>query len=57
VMLWNPVLHCVELVRSGFFESYEGHYMSTTYVLVWILGLAFVGLTVERAVRHKVEVT
>ena len=31
--------------------------MSANYVLLWILGLAFVGLTVERAVRHKVEVT
>lgn len=57
VMLWNPVIHCVEFVRSGFFESYEGHYMSANYVLAWILGLAFVGLTVERAVRHKVEVS
>jgi capsular polysaccharide transport system permease protein len=28
VMLWNPVLHCVEFVRSGFFESYEGDHMS-----------------------------
>lgn len=56
VMLWNPVIHCVEFVRSGFFESYEGQYMSAGYVLSWVLGLAFVGLTVERAVRHKVEV-
>lgn len=56
VMLWNPVIHCVEFVRSGFFESYEGQYMSASYVVVWILGLSFVGLTVERAVRHKVEV-
>ena len=57
VMLWNPVIHCVEFVRSGFFESYEGEHMSASYVLLWILGLGFVGLTVERAVRHKVEVT
>lgn len=57
VMLWNPVVHCTEFVRSGFFESYEGRYMSASYVLMWILGLAFVGLTVERALRHKVEVS
>lgn len=57
VMLWNPVLHCVELVRSGFFESYHGQHMSARYVLLWILGFSFVGLTIERAVRHKVEVT
>lgn len=57
VMIWNPVLHCTELVRSGFFESYQGHHMSARYVLLWILGFSFVGLTVERAVRHKVELT
>ncbi|MCB9659666.1 MAG: ABC transporter permease [Sandaracinaceae bacterium] len=57
VMLWNPVLHCVEFVRSGFFESYHGQYMSGRYVLLWVLGFTFVGLTIERAVRHKVEVT
>jgi capsular polysaccharide transport system permease protein len=57
VLLWNPVLHCVEFVRSGFFESYEGYHMSAKYVMAWILGLAFVGLTAERALRHKVEVS
>jgi len=56
-LMWNPVLHCVELVRSGFFESYQGHHMSPQYVLTWILVFSFVGLTLERSVRHKVEVT
>jgi capsular polysaccharide transport system permease protein len=57
VMMWNPVLHCVEFVRSGFFESYEGNHMSASYVMFWVLGLAFAGLTLERSVRHKVEVS
>ncbi len=57
VLQWNPVVHCVELVRSGFFDSYSGRYTSPTYVVYWIVGFAFVGLTLERAVRHKIEVT
>jgi capsular polysaccharide transport system permease protein len=57
VMMWNPVLHCVEFVRSGFFESYDGNHMSASYVMIWVLGLAFAGLTLERSVRHKVEVS
>lgn len=57
VFALNPVLHCVELVRSGFFEGYEGREMSGMYVAAWILVLGFAGLTLERSVRHKVEVT
>lgn len=56
-LLWNPVLHCVELVRAGWFASYDARHASPGYVCAWILVLAFVGLTLERSVRHKVEVT
>ena len=56
-MLWNPVLHCVEIVRDGWFPSYHGVHASSAYVLYWIVGLAFVGLTLERAVRRRIQVT
>lgn len=57
VLLWNPVLHCVEIVRDGWFPQYHAHHANATYVLYWIVGLAFAGLTLERAVRRRVEVT
>lgn len=57
VMLWNPILHCVELVRAGWFDAYDASHASPTYVMAWILVLAFVGLTLERSVRHKVELS
>lgn len=57
VMLWNPILHCTELVRAGWFRGYRAEYASPVYVLCWILGLLFVGLTLERSVRHRIEVT
>lgn len=57
VMLWNPVLHCTELVRAGWFEQYHGRYASSTFVLAWVVAFAFVGLTLERAVRRKVQLT
>jgi capsular polysaccharide transport system permease protein len=57
VFLWNPVLHCVELVRAGWFPEYHARYASPTYVLAWIIAFAFVGLTLERAVRRKVQLT
>ena len=57
LLMWNPILHCVELVRDGFFPSYHERHASTAYVLVWIIALSFIGLTLERSVRAKVELT
>lgn len=57
VLLYNPVLHCVEIVRDGWFTAYSARHADATYVLVWILGLAFVGLTMERVVRRRVQLT
>lgn len=57
ILLWNPILHCVELVRAGWFDSYHAAHASMSYVLAWIVALAFIGLTLERAVRHKVELS
>jgi capsular polysaccharide transport system permease protein len=57
ILLYNPILHCVELVRSGFFPAYDSRHADASYVMAWIIGLFFVGLTLERKVRHKVQVT
>lgn len=57
VLLWNPILHCVELVRDGWFPAYHAHHASPSYVMAWIIGLAFVGLTLERKVRVKVQLS
>jgi len=55
--LYNPILHCTEMVRSGFFPSYSGHYADPGYVGLWIVSLLFIGLTLERKVRPKVQLT
>ena len=57
VLLWNPMLHCTELVRDGWFPNYHAHHASPGYVLLWIIGLGFVGLTLERKVRSKVQLS
>lgn len=54
---WNPVLHVVELVRDGMFIDYQSGLASPGYVATWIIALAFVGLTLERIVRRRIEVT
>jgi len=56
-MMWNPVLHCVELVRDGWFTSYTAWHASPAYVAAWILALGFAGLTLERVARNRLELT
>ncbi|AKF09654.1 ABC transporter permease [Sandaracinus amylolyticus] len=57
LLLWNPIFHCVEIVRGGWFRGYRDGYESVGYVLAWILALSFFALTLERSVRHRIEVT
>lgn len=56
-LMWNPILHCVEIVRDGWFTGYRSSEASPAYVLVWIILLAFAGLTLERAVRRRIQPT
>jgi capsular polysaccharide transport system permease protein len=57
ILLYNPILHCVEITRDGWFPQYHAHHASPGYVLGWTVVLAFIGLTLERGVRRKVELS
>jgi capsular polysaccharide transport system permease protein len=57
VMLYNPVLHLVEIVRSGWFVEYRSQHASLVYVCSWIVSLTFGGLLIERAARRRLELT
>jgi capsular polysaccharide transport system permease protein len=57
LLLYNPVLHAVELIRAGWYPSYDANYVDIPYVLFWILGLFLVGLSLEIVVRRRIEVT
>lgn len=56
-MLWNPVLHVIELVRDGWFPSYTSRYANVVYLLGWIAGLVTTGLILERVARRSIETT
>jgi capsular polysaccharide transport system permease protein len=56
VMLYNPVLHIVEFVRTGWFPGYTARYASASYVITWIICLTFFGLVLERLARRRLEV-
>lgn len=57
VFLFNPALHVVEIVRDGWFASYTARYASANYVIAWILGLTFLGLSLERPARRRLQLT
>lgn len=56
-LMWNPILHCVEIVRDGFFVEYTARSADAGFVAGVIVLLLFAGLTLERRVRMKVQLT
>lgn len=49
---WNPILHCMEMMRDGWFVTYTSPVADPTYVMEWILGLWLFGLSLERFQRR-----
>lgn len=56
VLLWNPLVYSTEMVRDGCFPGYNSHYVDPWYPIAWIMGMSFVGLTLERTARRHMEV-
>ncbi len=51
-LTWNPLLHCSEMIRDGWFVQYTSPIASPGFVLEWILGMLLLGLSLERFVRR-----
>jgi capsular polysaccharide transport system permease protein len=48
ILLYNPVIHGVELARGAMFDFYHvDHQVSLGYLAFWALGLLFLGLVVQ----------
>lgn len=54
---YNPVLHCVELVRSGWFYVYDSHVVAPWYPAFFAAVLALFALLFERASRLRIELS
>lgn len=52
ILMYNPLLHCTELVRGGWFKSYDPRYADPWYPFAWAVVLIAMGLTVERVARR-----
>jgi len=56
-LLFNPVVHAIELTRDGWFPGYGARHVDAGYVGAWILVFLFFGLTLERMARRRLEVS
>ncbi len=52
-LLWNPLLHLLELQRSRFFHEFESTHASWTYAVSWSIGLFAFGLLTHQAMRKR----
>ena len=57
IMSYNPLFNMIELVREGWFPTYHAEGLRLGYSVAWILGLALLGLALERVARAKIELT
>ncbi len=57
LLLYNPVLHTVEIVRDGWFPQYESPAADPFYVVAFILLFGSVGLLLERVVRRRIDLS
>ncbi|WP_310618944.1 ABC transporter permease [Flexibacterium corallicola] len=51
---WNPVLHCIEWMREGYYGYYESAVLDKPYLLVCTLILLLVGFAGDRLYQKKV---
>ncbi len=52
-LLWNPILHMLELLRSAFFYEFESTHASWHYATVWAVGALAFGMLVHQALRRR----
>ena len=55
-LLYNPLLHLIELGRSAFFVEFESAYASWTYATLWTFGMLVFGLLVHQSLRKRATV-
>lgn len=53
ILLYNPLLHMIELGRSAYFYEFESSYVSWSYAACWALGTLAFGMTVHQALRKR----
>lgn len=55
IIYFNPLAHCVEWVRSGYYETYHEGLLDKRYLIGVILALLVIGFSLERFLRGKLN--
>jgi capsular polysaccharide transport system permease protein len=53
IMLWNPMVHCIEWFREGFYSGYECVSLDLGYLFGVTTSFLLLGLAGERALRRR----
>jgi capsular polysaccharide transport system permease protein len=56
ILLYNPLVHAIEMIRDGWFPGYRARNIDPWYPLMCILVMLFLGLTLERTSRRHLEI-
>ena len=54
LLWWNPLLHAIGEVRSGFYDTYDAAYVSPVYCFGLALTLIALGLMLLRRLHKRV---
>jgi len=57
LLLRNPLVHSIELVRRGWFRDYPSVDVNVEYPTYFILAVLFLALLVERAARRRIQLS
>lgn len=56
-LLWNPLLHAIEIVHQGYFFEVTASYGDPLYLAWWVLGSLALGLLTFQAFRFRLVAT
>ncbi len=53
ILVWNPLIHGVEIVRDGYYAHYRSTGLDEGYLFAWGLAMLVIGLFAERFYRQR----
>ena len=53
ILYYNPILHCTEWLRSGFYKNWESKFTDFNYVIPFLVISLFIGLLTQRLSQKK----
>jgi capsular polysaccharide transport system permease protein len=55
-VLYIPFIHCIEMIRAGFFGEFTPTFFTFRYPMAWAACLTLAGLFLLRFVRERIDV-